>query len=197
MNDVIDIVKSKEKIKLTLNCILVIFCIVNIIINNNVYKSVLLDKCKSVQNIDSLNNCYKNNDKFISINLSNAKKEDYQIKSNNKKADIYTLNLNNTNILVLINENTVITDSTNVQFVSNSLIVQDIKNKFEKNNYYKLVLSNIDLNNDVMISLYKLYILLALILISVLLIIINIIHLINPKSTLTYKKYIKNNYINY
>lgn len=196
MNDVIDIIRYNEKGKLLLNFILIIFCIFNIVINNNTYKSVLSNKYKKVDTINQLNKSYKNTS-FISLDLSKAKKEDYQIKSKNKKADIYTLNLNNQNVLVLIQENTIVTDSTNVEFINNSLTVQDIKSKFEDNNYYKLVLSNIDLNNDIKINLYKFYILIALIIISICLSFINIIHIIKPKSTSTYKKYIKNNNIEY
>lgn len=167
--------KTKKQIYINiLLCIFLIsFCTINLLLNKNIYNGVLSNNYNIITSLDDLNRT----DRFIYADLTHAKLENYSIKNSQQKVNIYTYNLNNVNVLLLLKDNTLITNKTPLEVIKDNEITIDIKEKFKDNNYYELVLSNIDYNLDRKIYLYKAYALLSLVLISFIAIIINIIKL--------------------
>ena len=175
--------RSKKLQSLILSILLVIICIVNIVINNELYKEVLTNDFKNIKTINDL----ESNISFKSVNLKDATLEHYSIEHKNEKVNIYTYNLEDVNVLVLLNKNTIITDKTPVEIVNDSKITKDIKEKLKDKNYYTKVLSNINYNTNRKVELYKIYVILALIFISIISILINMIGLFKLSSTYMYK----------
>ena len=194
MSDIIDIVKRKKIEGLVCSVIIAIFCFINIILNMDVYKKVIFNEYSTINSIEDLNKAYMNKERFLLINLKDANLEYYQLKSNNITANIYTLKLDDKNVLVTLKENTLITDKTEVEIAMDDQIIEDLKTKFDTKNYYNISLSNINYHRDKKVFLYKIYILFGLLFISLLSSIINTIFMLIPTKTLTYRKYIKKYY---
>lgn len=175
--------RSKKLQSIILNFILVILCIINVVVNNELYKQVLTNNYNEIKTIDDFNS----NISFKNINLKDAKLEHYLIQNKKEKINIYTSNLDDVNILVLLRENTILTDKTPVEIVDDNDIIKDVKEKLKDKNYYTKVLSNINYNSNRKIQLYKIYVILGLIFISVLSIFINMVGLFKLSNSYMYK----------
>lgn len=194
MKDIIDIVKRKKIEGLVCSVIIAIFCFTNILLNMDIYKKVIFNEYSTINSIEDLNKAYINKERFLLVNLKNADLEYYQLKSDNITANIYTLKLDDKNVLVTLKENTLITDKTEVEIALEDSTVEDLKTKFDTNNYYDISLSNINYNKDRKVYLYKIYILFVLLFISMISSIFNAIFTMIPNKTLTYQKYMKKYY---
>ena len=180
-------VKRKKKESLILCLLLTIFCFANIICNIDLYKKVVFNSYNAITSVEDL----KKDDKFMTVDLTKAKKENYLIEINNEKAYIYTLNLNGTNVLVLINNNTLVTDKVVVEKYDNESLTGDIRLKFYEKEYHETTFSNINYVKDRNVELAKIYTLSAFFLLGLLFAIKNLIQVLNPTKTHMYKKLYK------
>lgn len=194
MNDIRELVVRKKLQNLILNFILIIFCFINIILNIDNYKKILSNNFDTISSISQLDKAKKDNNLFIYIDLQDAKMQNYSIKNKLNKANIYTLNMDDKNILVILRENTILTDKTPVKIINDSDIISDIKNKLKDNDYYEISLSNVDYNDDKIIELYKIYALFLILSLSTLFIFIDLFGIFIPSNTIMYKKYKKKYY---
>lgn len=185
MDDLRKLAKRKIMESLILSLLIIVFCIFNFGVNIDTYKKVIFDDYTIVNNYEELSSAKVNNDNFIIIDLSNAGIEHYKL---DEKANIYTLILDGKKILVLLKENTVLTDKVNVQIIKQDEFIQDIEKKLYKNTYDDIILSNINYNRDIDIIKYKVYVIGILTILSLISILINLIKLIKPEKTKYYKK---------
>ena len=192
METIKEMIVREKRYNVILYLILLMLCIFNIILNVDTYKKVLYDSYDKINKLEDINQ----NHRFMTFDLTNAKKENYIIDFNNEKLNIYTLNIDNQNILILLKNNTLITDKVTLQKFNNENIIKNIKLKFKDKNYYDVVFSNINYNFDRKIELYKIYILSFFIVISLILLVKNLIQMINPTNTSLYKRKIKEYNIN-
>ncbi|MBQ9024229.1 MAG: hypothetical protein IJ105_03290 [Bacilli bacterium] len=172
-------VKKKRRIiqNLLLSVLLIIIIFFNIIVNIDKYKLVLSNDYMIINSINDMNT----SDKYVYVDLKDASLEHYSMNNEKLNINIYTYELDNNNVLVLLKENTIITDKTPFEIIDDNKMTIDIKEKLKDNNYYSKVLSNVDYTLDRKIDLYKIYILFIVILISIISILINFIKLINKK----------------
>lgn len=193
MRDMIEIIKRSKRESIILSLIIILFCALNLILNMDFYKKLLTDNYDIVTDSQSLSKVIEKNEKFIYADLSNANLEHYSINNNDNTANIYTLKLDDNNILVLLKENTIITNKTPVEIIYDNYTTLDIKKKFENTEYLKVSFTNIDYKTDLLIEKIKLYLIIGLLILSGLSIIINFSGLLNPKKTLAFKSYVKKN----
>ena len=164
-----NLINKKRVFNIIIDIFLIIICSINIFFNLDTYINVLTNDYLILNDISKLDN-----NKFVYVDLKKAKQEIYSLKSENLKIDLYTINLNNKDILILLKENTITTDKVALEVIKDESITNDLKDKL-KDNYYEKVLSNMDFNNDYKIELFKVYILFGIISFSIISIIINII----------------------
>ena len=175
--------RSKKLQSIILSFLLVIICIVNVVINNELYREVLTNDFNKIKTINDLDSKIS----FKNVNLKESNLEHYSIEHKKEKVNIYTHTLEDVNILVLLRENTILTDKTPVETIKDNKITKDIKEKLKDKNYYTKVLSNINYNTNRKVELYKVYVILALIFISIMSIFINMIGLFKLSSKYMYK----------
>jgi len=175
-------VKRRKTINIIINIILIILCLFNFFFNMNDYMMVLTRDYQKINSISDINK----ESKYFFIDMQPSTISNYNLKGDGITANMYSLKMDNENLLIILKENTLLTDKTEVKLLTDDIIIQ-LKDKFEKSEY-KYILTNIDLNEEVKIDLYKAYILLILIFIGIVSIIINMFGFINPKGTHLYKK---------
>ena len=185
-----EMVTRKKREGLILWLLITIFCFANIIINIDVYKNVVFNSYKQISSLEDI----KKDDKFMTIDLTKAKKENYLLELNNDKANIYTLNLNGTNVLVVTTNNTIATDKVIVEKYDNESLTNDIRLKFPEKKYDGTTFSNINCNKDINIELGKIYTLFGFFILGLIFAIKNLIQMINPTKTKMYKKLYKKLY---
>lgn len=179
-------VRKNKIVSMILGFVVITLCIVNIVSNKNNYFSVLYNEQKQINTLSDINN----ENRYYSINLKKSKQENYNIKYGESSINLYKINIDNKDVLVLLKENTIITDKVLLQEEKNEDILSLIYGKF-KNKYYEKVLSNIDYESNKKEELTKLYIIIIVALISLLFTVINLFGVLNPKKTLMYKRYNK------
>ena len=193
MRDMLEIIKRAKRESIVLSLIIILFCLVNLILSMDFYKKLLIDDYTVVTDAKSLSNAIEKNERYIYIDLSNANLEHYSISNEDNTANIYTLKYDDNYILVLLKENTIITNKTPVEIINDNYTTLDIKKKFEKVDYLKISLSNIEYKKDLFIEKVKLYLIICLLILSGISIIINFYGLLNPKKTISFKSYVKKN----
>lgn len=186
--EIINIVKRKKIVNLIFSIIVIIICLFDFFSNMNNYYMILDGRYKKINSISDITD----DNKYYFIDMQTANKSNYNLKGDDIIANIFFLKIEDKNILVILKENTILTDKTQVEIMNDDVILQ-LKDKFEKSNY-EYILTNVDFNDDIKMDSYKLYFLLSIILISIISIIINLIGALNPKSTRMYKKLQKQEY---
>lgn len=186
INSIKEYVKRKKKESFILWLLLTIFCFTNIIINIDLYKKVIFNSYDNLIKLEDLKKEYK----YITVDLTKAKKENYLIEIDNKKAHIYTLNIEGENVLVVINDNTLVTDKVLVEKYDDDSLSNDIRLKFPNKEYQDITLSNINYNKDRKVDTYKFYTLLAFFILGLLFAIKNFIQVLRPTKCKMYKKLI-------
>ena len=194
MSDIKGLVKVKKQENIILSFILIFVCIINIVLNYNVYYKVITNNYLQINSFTELEKAVKNKERFISVDLRESQLEKYSLNDKKNTIDIYTLTIDNKNILVLLDTNTMITDKVNLEIIDSIDITDTIKDKLNKD-YYDKILSNTNYILNRNIELIKLYVVVLIFIISLINIIVNIIGLINPTKTHLYKKYNKKLYI--
>lgn len=193
-----ELVVRNKKENLVLSFIIIIVCILSLMLNINNYFRVISSDYYNIKSINDLNVAIKNKERFISVDLRDAKLEMYSLKEFNEKenfADIYTLDIEGNNILILLKPNTMITDEVSLEIFNDTKHTYQIKNKLKDINYNNKVLSNLEYNFDRNVELIKFYITVILLVISIINIIYNIYGMFNPNKTRLYKKYNKKLYM--
>ena len=198
MGSIEELVKRNKKENLVLSLIIIIVCVLSLMLNFNNYFRTLSNEYYEVTNLENLNTAIKNKERFISVDLRDAKLEMYSLKEEKKTehhADIYTLSLDEMNILVLIKPNTMITDKVPLEILNDDNDSYQIKNKLKDNDYYAHVLSNVDYNFNRKFELIKFYITIGLLVVSLISIVVSFNGVLNPSKTYAYKKYNKKLYM--
>lgn len=194
MKKVEELIKRKKKENILLSLLLITICMLNLILNFNNYVKVVSKDYYEVNDIESLNKSIKNKEKFIIVNLKNAKLESYSLANkDNVLANLYTLNMDNKNILILLKPNTILTTKVFLEILNDTSETYQIKDKLN-NNYYDKYLSNVNYDFSIKFESIKLYVILLLLTLSIISIIINVISIRNPNRTHMYKKYYKKLY---
>ena len=114
MYDVSELVKRNKIQNLVLSFFILVFCLINIILNVDNYRSVITGEYKTITSIKELKEAKDRKDLFIFIDMKKAKLENYSLKSD-IKINTYTINLNKNNIIVLLKEDTLLTSKVPVQ----------------------------------------------------------------------------------
>lgn len=193
-----ELVKRNKKENIVLSLIIIIFCVLNLLLNINNYFRVITSDYYEIKSANDLNIAIKNKERFVSVDLRDSKLEMYSLKEedkNEKFADIYTLILDDTNVLVLLKPNTMITDEVAVEISNDTKDTYQIKNKLKYDKYSNKNLSNLDYNFNRNLELIKFYIVIILLVLAIINIVFNIYGVLNPSKTYTYKKYNKKLYM--
>ena len=189
MQEAIKYIRSIKISNLIIDIILLVICFIHVYINLNLYKQIVFNNYKTINNINELKD---SKNKYYYLNMKKSIEENYSILLNDKKHNIYTLNIDNNNLLIILSNNTILTNKTLVKITNDNNMIEDVKRKFLKNDYYKITLSNINLNKEILMDKIKTYIVLLIIVLTIISIFINIIQIINPKYTKLYKRLSKN-----
>lgn len=163
-----------KKLRRLLNILFYIFIIILLFIlykNNNDFNYK--------NNINSIKTYNKYKDyKYVTINLKNSKLNRLSIKNNKKEYYVYTLNIDNKNILLYLNKKTTLNTKVGVIKYNDDLISKDLKSSFENEDdikYEKGYYSNINYDKNINVLNIKLYLLIGIIVLSLIFILIEII----------------------
>lgn len=163
-----------KKLKRLLNILFYIFIIILLLVlykNNNDFNYK-----NNINNIKTYNK-YKDY-KYVTINLKNSKLNRLSIKNNKKEYYVYTLNIDNKNILLYLNKKTTLNKKVGVIKYKDDLISKDLKSSFENEDdikYEKGYYSNINYDKNINVLNIKLYLLIGIIVLSLIFILIEIL----------------------
>ena len=100
--NITNIVIRKKIINLIINLIVIIFCLINFFFNMNNNLMAITGNYIQIHSLDDINI----NNKFYNIDMQTASKEMYDIESEGIKASMYTIKIDDTNVLVILKYNT-------------------------------------------------------------------------------------------
>lgn len=190
------LVKKSKAENIILKLILIIICVVTLIINSTDYKRIFLDN-SPVTNYEELKPFIDDNEKFITLDLSNAKETRFSFQNNNKEdaAKIYDINYGQNNLLVVVKPNTALTNKVKGELLTDNENIKVIKQKLKEDNNSKnydiKYFSNMDYTEEEKLIKTKFYVTTILIILLFLGIIVDFIKFMNPSKTRLYKKYMK------
>ncbi len=194
--EVNNLVKKSKAENIILKLILIIICVVTLIINSTDYKRIFLDN-SPVTNYEELKPFIDDNEKFITLDLSNAKETRFSFQNNNKEdaAKIYDINYGQNNLLVVVKPNTALTNKVKGELLTDNENIKVIKQKLKEDdnskNYDIKYFSNMDYTEEEKLIKTKFYVTTILIILLFLGIIVDFIKFMNPSKTRLYKKYMK------
>ena len=151
---------------------------------------------KSINKINSyeeLEKAVDENEKFITLDLTDAKLMKYSIvSSENDRVNIYSISFDNKNLLIALKDNTALTDNVTGELLEYDSNMKDIKEKLEynSNNKYEMTkyFSNVSyVKNENMIKI-KFYFILLVLLLMIITLPFNIYLYVYPKKTKKYEK---------
>lgn len=194
--EVNNLVKKSKAENIILKLILIIICVVTLIINSTDYKRIFLDN-SPVTNYEELKPFIDDNEKFITLDLSNAKETRFSFQNNDKEnaAKIYDINYGQNNLLVVVKPNTALTNKVKGELLTDNENIKVIKQKLKEDdnskNYDIKYFSNMDYTEEEKLIKTKFYVTTILIILLFFGIIIDFVKFINPSKTRLYKKYMK------
>ena len=194
--EVNNLVKKSKAENIILKLILIIICVVTLIINSTDYKRIFLDN-SPVTNYEELKPFIDDNEKFITLDLSNAKETRFSFQNNNKEdaAKIYDINYGQNNLLVVVKPNIALTNKVKGELLTDNENIKVIKQKLKEDdnskNYDIKYFSNMDYTEEEKLIKTKFYVTTILIILLFLGIIVDFIKFMNPSKTRLYKKYMK------
>lgn len=194
--EVNNLVKKSKAENIILKLILIIICVVTLIINSTDYKRIFLDN-SPITNYEELKPFIDDNEKFITLDLSNAKETRFSFQNNNKEdaAKIYDINYGQNNLLVVVKPNTALTNKVKGELLTDNENIKVIKQKLKEDdnskNYDIKYFSNMDYTEEEKLIKTKFYVTTILIILLFLGIIVDFIKFMNPSKTRLYKKYMK------
>lgn len=192
MKEIIEIIRREKLESIILKFIIMLFCLFTIILNSETYMAVF----KSINKINSheeLQKAVDENEKFITLDLTDAKLMKYSIvSSENDRVNIYSISFDNKNLLIALKDNTALTDNVTGELLEYDSNMKDIKEKLEynSNNKYEMTkyFSNVSyVKNENMIKI-KFYFILLVLLLMIITLPFNIYLYVYPKKTKKYEK---------
>lgn len=192
MKEIIEIIRREKLESIILKFIIMLFCLFTIILNSETYMAVF----KSINKINSyeeLEKAVDENEKFITLDLTDAKLMKYSIvSSENDRVNIYSISFDNKNLLIALKDNTALTDNVTGELLEYDSNMKDIKEKLEynSNNKYEMTkyFSNVSyVKNENMIKI-KFYFILLVLLLMIITLPFNIYLYVYPKKTKKYEK---------
>lgn len=192
MKEIIEIIRREKLESIILKFIIMLFCLFTIILNSETYMAVF----KSINKINSYEELQKaldGNEKFITLDLTDAKLMKYSIvSSENDRVNIYSISFDNKNLLIALKDNTALTDNVTGELLEYDSNMKDIKEKLEynSNNKYEMTkyFSNVSyVKNENMIKI-KFYFILLVLLLMIITLPFNIYLYVYPKKTKKYEK---------
>ena len=151
--EVNNLVKKSKAENIILKLILIIICVVTLIINSTDYKRIFLDN-SPVTNYEELKPFIDDNEKFITLDLSNAKETRFSFQNNNKEdaAKVYDINYGQNNLLVVVKPNTALTNKVKGELLTDNENIKVIKQKLKEDdnskNYDIKYFSNMDYTEE-------------------------------------------------
>lgn len=179
-------IRIKKTFSLLFNIVIILLLSFTVKINDDF--NFIIDK--KVIKSDFTYKKYKDY-KFVSFDLSKAEESRFVLKKK-ENYKVYTIKYNNKEILLILNNGTVITDDVNLMYMNETMESMDLKESlvFDDNSlkfidgYY----TNINLKENIDMIKIKLYITYLLIILLCALSVIDIMVFINPKLSRKYKK---------
>lgn len=195
MKEFIEISRRGKIENIVLKFVIILFCLITTILNSNLYMS-MFKGTNVINNKNSLLSLSKSRERFVTLDLTNAKLMEYSILSNdNDKINIYSLKIDDENILIALTENTALTDKVTLRILDYDQNMEEIKEKLEYNSndkYFKeKYFSNIDYLIDKKVIEVKFYSTIILLLLCGLTIPIDIYFYIKPEKTRCFKKLVR------
>lgn len=195
MREYIEIIRRSKLESIILKFIIILFCLFTVILNSKTYMTIF--KTDGVVNsYDGLIQKINKNEKFITLDLTNAKLQKYSmISDDNDKLNIYSVPFDDNDFLVVLKDNTALTNSVTLQILNYDFNMKDIKEKLEYNNIYKFsdkkYFSNVNYLISEKIIKIKFYFTVILLFLMIVFLPVDIYLYINPKKTFKYKKMVK------
>ena len=192
INDIEKLVKQENKENIILKIMLIIVCVITIIINYNDYSGVFSSK-SLINDKTSMEKSIINTKNYVYVNLKDAKETRFTLENNKRIINIYEMEYDNKNMLVMLDKNTALTKKIEgiLQNKKDSNL-EAIKEKLKKENkdsFYDYYFTNVDYSKKEMIVKLKLYVTVGFIAVLLFGIIIDIIRILNPKKTFLFRKY--------
>ena len=193
----IDVIRKNKMQSLMLNIIIIFVVFVTIIINLDDYKQIL-EENNVITNKESLDNVVKENKKFVTLDLTNAKLTRFSIKNNSSnkvEVNTYKVSYGNDTLIIFLRENTAITDKVKGKLISPSNEELEIKDKLKEElpdeNIIDTCFSNVDYLIEELIIKLKLIVSIIFIILLFILSLFDIFYFIKPRKTRRYRNYIK------
>ena len=195
MKEYIEISRRGKMENIVLKFVIILFCLLTTILNSKLYMCIFKGT-NIINDRNSLLVLSNSNERFVTLDLTNAKLMKYQIISNeDDKINIYSLNIEGEDILVVLTENTALTNKVTLRQLDFDSNMKDIKekleyntnNKYFSNKYY----SNINYMTDKKVISFKFYITIILLLLCGLTMPIDIYFYLKPEKTRCFKKLVR------
>lgn len=195
MKEYIEISRRGKMENIVLKFVIILFCLLTTILNSKLYMCIFKET-NIINDRNSLLVLSNSNERFVTLDLTNAKLMKYQIISNeDDKINIYSLNIEGEDILVALTENTALTNKVTLRQLDFDSNMKDIKekleyntnNKYFSNKYY----SNINYMTDKKVISFKFYITIILLLLCGLTMPIDIYFYLKPEKTRCFKKLVR------
>ena len=195
MKEYIEISRRGKMENIVLKLVIILFFLLTTILNSKLYMSIFKGT-NIINDRNSLLVLSNSNERFVTLDLTNAKLMKYQIISNeDDKINIYSLNIEGEDILVALTENTALTNKVTLRQLDFDSNMKDIKekleyntnNKYFSNKYY----SNINYMTDKKVISFKFYLTIILLLLCGLTMPIDIYFYLKPEKTRCFKKLVR------
>ena len=195
MKEYIEISRRGKMENIVLKFVIILICLLTTMLNSKLYMSIFKGT-NIINDRNSLLVLSNSKERFVTLDLTNAKLMKYQIISNeDDKINIYSLNIEGEDILVALTENTALTNKVTLRQLDFDSNMKDIKekleyntnNKYFSNKYY----SNINYMTDKKVISFKFYITIILLLLCGLTMPIDIYFYLKPEKTRCFKKLVR------
>lgn len=189
------LVKEEKLENLILKIFLIIMCIVTVIMNSEEYKEVFLER-DAIDSYSKMDSAIKNNEKYIVLNARKADETRFSLenKKSSTEAKIYEINYNEKSLIVMLKNNTALTNRIKGELLKNDSNIESIKEKLtEENNleYFDYYFSDLDYLDEETLVKKKFYISISIITLLFLSMLHDVYKFFNPRKTFLYRSYVK------
>lgn len=190
-----ELVKEEKLENLILKLFLIVMCLVTIIVNSEEYKEVFLER-ESINTYAKMNRAIKNKEKYIVINARKADETRFSLenKKNSVEAKIYEINYGEKSIIVMLKNNTALTNRIKGELLKNDSNINSIKDVLTEENkteYFDYYFSDLDYLDESLIVKKKFYISVSIIALLFLSMLHDAYKYFNPRKTFLYRSYVK------
>lgn len=193
MKKSIEIIKRGKLENIILKLIIIVFCIFTIILNSNAYNSIFKGGT-IINTYKDLETAIMKNNKFITLDLTNAKLMKYSIISDDKSENIniYSLYLDDRQLLISLKDNTALTNKVTGELLKYNIDMSDVKKQLEESSDDKFIedryFSNINYTSNEKVIKIEFYSIAVLLFIIIVTLTFDVILYFNPKKTYKYRK---------